>query len=52
MFKFKKIRVVAALCLAAGVMMGATAAVAPQTVQDSAKGNRLIINGKPCLFRG
>jgi len=52
MFKFKKIRVVAALCLAAGVMAVATAAVPMQTVQDSAKGNRLIINGKPLFISG
>jgi len=52
MLIFKKIRAVAALCLAAGVMMGATAAVAPQTTQDSAKGNRLVINGKPLFISG
>jgi len=51
MFKFKKIRVVAALCLAAGVIMGASA-VAPQTTQDKAEGNRLTINGKPLFISG
>jgi len=53
MFKFKKIRAVAALCLAAGVMMGATAAPVPmQTTQDKADGNRLVINGHKVFISG
>jgi hypothetical protein len=51
MSMFKKIRVVAALCLAAGVMMGAMA-VGPQSSQDKADGNRLVINGHKVFISG
>jgi len=57
MFTFKKIRVVAALCLAAGVVMGAMAAVPMQTTKDSAVAasqteGRLIINGQKVFVSG
>jgi len=52
MFTFKKIRVVAALCLAAGVTAGAMAQVPMQTVKDSAVAGRLVINGHKIFISG
>jgi hypothetical protein len=52
MFTFKKIRAVVTLCLAAGVMVGAAAAVPMQTVKDSAVAGRLVVNGHKIFISG
>jgi len=52
MFTFKKIRAAVAFGLAAGVVMGAMAAVPMQTVKDSAVAGRLVINGKKVFISG
>jgi len=52
MFTFKKIRAAVAFGLAAGVVMGAMAAVPMQTVKDSAVAGRLVINGKRLFISG
>jgi hypothetical protein len=49
---FRKIRVAVAVVAAAGVMGGIMAAVPMQTTQDSADGNRLVINGKRLFISG
>ncbi|MCL2183528.1 MAG: hypothetical protein FWB85_08680 [Chitinispirillia bacterium] len=50
----RRLKLIPALVAAAGILTGAFAqgSVPMQTVQDSAKGNRLIINGKPVFISG
>ncbi|MCL2220253.1 MAG: hypothetical protein FWC23_09330 [Chitinispirillia bacterium] len=50
----RRLKLIPALIAAAGILAGAFAqgSVPMQTMQDSAKGNRLIINGKPIFASG
>jgi len=49
----RKLKLIPAIIAAAGIMAAAFAQGVPmQTVQDSASGNRLVINGKPIFISG